>query len=186
MKKLRAVWQSSWSDVERRVRVGRILGLVFITAGFIVIGKAWDGASSKNQLPAQIPYLLSGGFMGTGLVITGCTLLLLSSVRGERQVLTDRFDEMVLLLGRNLNRLQVSANGAGDAQEQVVAGKNAYHRTGCKILSGKKNLTTLSAAQAAAEGLNRCRVCDPPAPPEQPDRKDATDVIPEASGTPSR
>lgn len=166
MKKLRAAWQSLWADVDRRVYVGRILGLVFVTAGFVVMGKAWDGAASINFTTGQFPYLLSGGFMGLGLVVTGCTLLLLATVRGERQVLTDKMDEVTRLLGRSLNRMQASSNGLPGSAEQVVAGENTYHRPDCRILQGKTGLTTLTLEQAAAEGLGRCRVCEPPEVPK--------------------
>lgn len=167
MKKIRAIWQSLWVDVDRRVRIGRVLGLVFLTVGFIIIGKAWDGSASRNAVQAQMPYLLSGGFMGLGLVITGATLLFLSTIRAERQILTDKFDEMATLLSRNLGRLQISSNGSGGSHEQVVAGRDAYHRADCKILVGKNETTMLSVAQAAAEGLEPCRACDPPPPPKQ-------------------
>jgi hypothetical protein len=164
MKRLKALWQSVWIEVDRRVRFGRILGLAFVTGGFIVIGKAWDGAASKNFVQMQFPYLLSGGFMGLGLIITGCTLLFLSTVRSERKILTDQYEEMVRLLGRNLSRLQVSSNGAAanGAGDSVVAGAHAYHRAECKILQGKGGLMTVSVEQARAEGLDPCRVCDPP------------------------
>ncbi|HEV2754865.1 MAG TPA: hypothetical protein VG318_03690 [Actinomycetota bacterium] len=169
MKKLRAAWQSVWVDVDRRVQVGRILGLFFVTAGFVVMGKAWDGAASINFTTGQFPYLLSGGFMGLGLVVTGCTLLLLSTVRGERQVMTEKLDEVTKLLGRSLNRMQMSANGVPGSGEQVVAGENVYHRADCRILQGKPGLTTLTVEQASAEGLTPCRVCDPPKPAPAPE-----------------
>lgn len=165
MKKLRALWHSMWVDVDRRIRLGRLLGLVFVAGGFVVIGKAWDGAASKNFVQGQFPYLLSGGFMGLGLIITGCTLLFLATARSERKILTDQYEEMVRLLGRNLSRLQLSANGSGAANgpaESVVAGAHAYHRAGCRILQGKDGLMTVSIEQASAEGLEPCRVCDPP------------------------
>lgn len=168
MKKARAIWQSLWGDTDRRIRLGRLLGLGFIAAGFAVIGKAWDGAASINFAQGQIPYLLSGGFMGLGLVITGATLLLLTTARIERELLTDRFDDMARLLGRNLNRMQISTNGAGTSNGQVVAGATTYHRAECKILEGKEGLTTVTVEQAAAEGLERCRVCDPPAVKDAP------------------
>ena len=98
-------------------------------AGFVVIGIAWDGAREHQLRPGQIPYLLSGGFHGLALIITGATLLFLSTIRSERQLLTDRFDEMARLLSRNLSRLQVSSNGAGaSTSDQVVAGATTYHR----------------------------------------------------------
>jgi hypothetical protein len=152
-----------WADVDRRVRLGRILGLAFVTAGFVVIGVAWNGAASINlRLDSQFPYLLSGGFLGLGLIVIGATLLFLSTVRAERQIMTAKFDEMLTLLGRNLNRLQFSANGAGSANGQVVAGANVYHLAECRILQGKSGLTSVTVEQAAAEGLKPCRVCNPP------------------------
>lgn len=178
VKKLRAAWQSLWVDVDRRVHVGRILGLLFVTAGFVVIGKAWDGAASINFTTGQFPYLLSGGFMGLGLVITGCTLLLLSTVRGERQVLTEKLDEVTRLLTRSLTRMGASSNGLAASGEQVVAGETTYHRADCKILQGKGGLVTLTLEQAAAEGLGRCRVCEPPELPS------ATEEPAPAAGAP--
>lgn len=164
MKKLLAALKSFQDDAERRARSGRLLGLLFIAAGFVLIGKAWDGAASINFVQGQIPYLLSGGFMGIALVITGCTLLFLVTVRAERRALHDKFDEMTTLLGRNLNRLGVTNNGAaaGTGGEQVVAGTSVYHRSDCKILEGKEGTTTITVQQAAAEGLSPCRSCEPP------------------------
>ncbi|HET7483223.1 MAG TPA: hypothetical protein VFK89_10220 [Actinomycetota bacterium] len=163
MKKIRAVWASFWADVDRRVRLGRILGLLFITAGFVFIFIAWNGSASKNVIMMQFPYVLSGGIMGMALVATGSLLLLLSTVRSERQLLTDKMDEVTRLLGRNLAGLQFSAtNGASESSIKVVAASAHYHRQDCKILEGKDGLTLVSLPQAVAEGLQPCRVCDPP------------------------
>ena len=172
MKKLRAKWRSFTGDVDRRVRAGRILGLACIAGGFVVLFFGWNGAASRNFVQGQLPYLLSGGFTGLGLIVTGSTLLAIASARAEREVLTDKFQELSILLARTLNRMQVSStNGSGEGQEQVIAGSTVYHRPGCKILDGKKNLTTLSVEQAIAEGLSACRACDPPtaAPAESGD-----------------
>lgn len=165
IRKLKSMWQSALGDVDRRVRLGRVLGLVFVTAGFIMIGKAWDGAASVNFVTGQFPYLLSGGFMGLALVVTGSMLLFLSTVRAERQIMTDRFDEMITLLSRNLGRLSVSSNGSGGSQEQVVATHESYHLSDCRVLQGKTGLSTISVQQAAAEGLAPCRTCEPPTAP---------------------
>jgi hypothetical protein len=164
MRRLKALWMSLVGDGDRRVRMGRILGFVFITAGFVLMGFAWNGAASRNFIEGQFPYLISGGMMGLGLVITGATLLFLATIRAERELMTDRFDEMVTLLGRNLNRLSISSNGAGTSglNGQVVAGANAFHRAECKVLQGKDGLATVTVEQAEAEGLSPCRVCNPP------------------------
>jgi hypothetical protein len=163
MKRLRALWQSLFGDVDRRVRLGRILGLLFIAGGFVVIFKAWDGSANiAGRVDSQFPYLLSGGFMGLGLIVTGATLLFLATVRSERKVLTDHFEQMATLLTRNLTRLQFSSNGSSGTKDQVIAGGSTYHRIGCRVLEGKDGLMTVTVEQASAEGLFPCRVCDPP------------------------
>ena len=167
MKRIRAVWASLWVDVDRRVRLGRILGLTFVTLGFILIFVAWNGSASKNVIMAQFPYVLSGGVMGLALVCTGSLLLLLSTVRAERQIMSDKFDEVVQLLGRSLAATQFSTNGGSDAAVKVIAASTHYHRQECKILEGKLGLTRVSLQQAVAEGLQTCRVCEPPRMPEQ-------------------
>ncbi len=162
MKRLRAAWHSLWGDADRRVRMGRFLGFNLVWIGFVVIGKAWDGAASINFAQGQIPYLLSGGFMGLAMVITGAALLILASIRSERQVLTDLFEVLSRQLGRNLSGMQFSSNGAGDTDKRFVATDSAYHRAECRVLQGKQGLMTVSLEQAAAEGLEACRVCSPP------------------------
>jgi hypothetical protein len=148
-------------DADRRVRFGRLLGLLFIAGGFVVIGVAWNGAASINlRVDSQFPYLLSGGFAGLGLIVTGSVLLLLSIVRAERMALSSKFDEMTQLLSRNLARQQFSTNG--HSETEVVAGVSVYHRPDCKVLEGKGGLDLIPLEQAAAQGLTPCRVCNPP------------------------
>jgi hypothetical protein len=182
IKKIRSLWQSLFGDVDRRVRLGRTLGLLFVVAGFVILGFAWNGAAGQNIVERQFPYVLSGGFMGLALVITGSTLIFLATLRAERAVLTDRFDQMLTLLSRNLGRLQVTSNGAGGSQEQVVATSEAYHRADCAVLKGKSGLSTISVEQAAAEGLQPCRTCEPPRPTRAPVEEQTVTT----SGTPNQ
>jgi hypothetical protein len=158
-----------------------VLGLSFITAGFVVIAKAWDGAASLVRVDSQMPYLLSGGFLGLGLIILGTALVFLATIRAERELMTQRFDDMARLLGRNLSRLQFSSNGSGGANGEVVPAGGHYHRAECRVLEGKDGLITVTVQQASAEGLEPCRVCNPPEPEEEPAAEPT-----EASGTPAR
>ncbi|MGH2807845.1 MAG: hypothetical protein ACRDKT_11290 [Actinomycetota bacterium] len=192
MKKIRAAWASLWGDSDRRVRMGRVLGLFFITAGFVFIFFAWNGAASKNFIQGQFPYILSGGATGIALVVLGSLLLFLATVRAERELMTEKLDEVVRLLGRNLAGLQFSSsNGGSELATKVVAASSHYHRGECRILQGKDGLITVSLEQAINEGLQPCRVCDPPKVPEQEvGAGNGTGVAAtrttEASGTPNR
>lgn len=190
MKKIRAVWASLWGDSDRRVRMGRVLGLTFITAGFVMIFFAWNGAASKNFIQGQFPYVLSGGIAGIALVILGSLLLFLATVRAERELMTEKLDEVVRLLGRNLAGLHFStSNGGSELATKVVAASSHYHRGECRILQGKTGLITVSLEQAINEGLQACRVCDPPKLPEQEvgaGNGTGAATTTEASGTPTR
>lgn len=162
MKKMRAMWQTFRTDVDRRVRTTRMLGLLFLAGGFVVIAKAWDGASNHVRVDSQFPYLLSGGFMGIGLIVTGCLLLVLASMRSERQAQSKQFDDMATLLSRTLGRMSAPAGATADEAIQVLAGGDTYHVAGCRVLEGKPDLPAITVRQAAAEGLAPCRSCDPP------------------------
>ena len=101
--------------------------------------------------------------MGLGLIVLGATLLNLATVRAEREVSSKQFEEVTRLLGRNLNRLSVSTNGSGTSiNGQVVTGASTFHRAECRLLEGKDGLSTVTVDQAEAEGLEPCRVCNPP------------------------
>jgi hypothetical protein len=55
-------------------RVWLIAGLVLPLLGLIAIVVGWWGASGSAYPAQQIPYVISGGILGLGLVITGAAL----------------------------------------------------------------------------------------------------------------
>ena len=65
------------ADMERAlIRLGMALPIV----GLILIGVAWYGASGTGYVADQIPYLISGGLVGLGLVLIGGGLFLRYSI----------------------------------------------------------------------------------------------------------
>ena len=78
---------------DTRIRYGRVLGLLFLAAGFTVIGVAWNGAASVACVDCQFPYLISGGATGIGLIVLGATLLVVSALRAERMHLQETLEE---------------------------------------------------------------------------------------------
>lgn len=135
-----------------RVRYGRLLGLLFCVAGFITIAMGWNGMAREACPDCQLPYIVSGGAGGLGLILFGVALLVLAQIRAERGRLADQIAEAIRPL------VQATAeNGAG----KVVAGKSTYHRPGCRLVKDKSDLDQMSHAAARAKGLTPCRVCDP-------------------------
>lgn len=142
---------------DRQVRNISILGLVFAAAGFVVIGLGWNGMASVACPDCQLPYLLSGGATGLGLVLFGSAMLVIGRLRAERIRTDARVEELIRATGR-VGSAIAAANGS--AEGLVVAGRSTYHRPGCRLVQGKE-LDKVTVETATAAGLSACRVCDP-------------------------
>ena len=67
-------------------------------AGFAAIALGWAGAAPKTCVDCQIPYLISGGTAGSGLVALGTGLLLMAQKRTEARRLSCGIDHMTWTL----------------------------------------------------------------------------------------
>ena len=139
--------------------LGGKLGLAFCVAGLGLIWAGWNGAATYNDIRKQFPYLISGGIAGLALVVIGVGLMVIQSQRADRVQLEANLVELRAILERMTGVPR--ANGAeADPATFVVAGPNAYHRPGCKLVAGR-DLRKLTPEQAAAAGLAPCRTCSP-------------------------
>lgn len=104
--------QSS-SPVDATERTWLIVGVALFVVGLLVILFGWFGASGTARVNEQIPYLISGGVLGLGLVIGGAALfvryslsrylrfwlmrdLIEQRVQADRQVeATERVEELL-------------------------------------------------------------------------------------------
>ncbi len=138
------------------------LALAIVAGGLLVIGLGWYGISGdgaliegKTDLRAQLPYLISGGFLGLGLIILGSALLVAHTTRVERArgdaLMEVRFDSLIAALGGA--RLAVAPEGF------VVAGAAAYHRADCRLAGSGQNVDYVSVEAAEDSGLRPCRNC---------------------------
>jgi hypothetical protein len=135
--------------------LGGKLGLLFCVAGLALIWAGWNGAATYNDIRKQFPYLISGGIAGLALVVIGVGLMVIQSQRADRVQLEANLTELRLILERMTG--VAATNGSSDAA-LVVAGPNAYHRPGCKLVAGR-DLPKITAEQATAAGLEPCRAC---------------------------
>jgi hypothetical protein len=145
---------------DRQVRFGRILGLFFFVAGFTTIGFGWNGMAKEACPDCQLPYLLSGGAGGLGLIVVGGVLLVMAQIRDERLKLADQ----LRAIGTTMSRAVSAPALAAFPDARVLAGRSTYHRPGCRLIEGKADLDELSVDVAAMGGLTPCRVCEPPRP----------------------
>jgi hypothetical protein len=57
------------------------LAVGMMAGGFLLIVLAWNGAASIDYVQGQLPYLISGGVAGIGLIIGGIALSLVQEMR---------------------------------------------------------------------------------------------------------
>ena len=139
----------------------RIVGATVLFAlGIVFVMLGWYGTARTNILTEQIPYLISGGLLGLGLIIVAGFL-------ATSALLEQRTDQMRQDLLRAMELMPSSAattNGAGTAAAGtvlVLKNGHSYHSAGCPIVEGKENVTELGVREAIGKGLDMCKLCGP-------------------------
>ena len=145
-----------------------LIGGLLMPLGVLFVLLGWLGAARTPLLVEQIPYLISGGLLGTCMVFAGgfvyFTYWQTVRIRDGRA----QHVEVVDALGRIEALLVASAPAAGGRvsstadrapRDLVATAKGTlFHRPECSIVAGRDNLRGVSAADA---GLAPCRVCNP-------------------------
>lgn len=159
-----------WRALVRRLGIGGSgsrLGLAVVALGLIIIGIGWNGASGAggevNHVPvvqAQLPWLLSGGFLGLGIVILGAAMMIANAYRETEARNAARMDAILEALERTSSSGPADLAVAGG--EMVVAGTASYHRPDCRLARGRSDSEVVPVAVALERGLAACRVCKPP------------------------
>lgn len=146
-----------------------LVGGLLLPLGVLVIALGWLGASQTVLLFEQIPYLVSGGFLGLALVFAGgfvyFTYWQTLGVREAR--IANR--ELIAGLGRIEALLSANAAGAttidttsgGVAPDGLVATPTGTmtHLRQCVVVAGRTDVRPASEA----EGLEPCKLCQPAA-----------------------
>lgn len=150
-------------------RLGGQLGVGLCMLGFLVLFVGWNGAASKDYIPAQLPYLISGGAAGLGIVVVGAALVIVQNHRLDRA----RLEAVLERLAAAQERQGAGAGAAGamnGAQPgvpaglggYVVAGESSYHRLECTLHEAREAARVVPLEDVMSSSLEACRVCRPP------------------------
>lgn len=173
----RRVWlRGRLSTVDQAMTIG---AAILLPLGLVMVFLGWYGAARTPYLFEQVPYLLSGGLLGLGLVMSGGFVLfgswiartareqrtrdleLLAAVRELRSELARPPAEAPVPLPpaqRARRKASGAANGNAPGLVATVRG-SMLHRPDCAIVAGRDDLHPV--VDPAAEGLQPCRLCDP-------------------------
>lgn len=138
------------------------LGVGAIGAGFLLIFLAWNSASALDYTQGQIPYLISGGIGGLGLVILGAILLVVQNARRDRAALQQQLAKLVAAIDR-VSRTNWSQGTAEmwATDGLVVAGASSFHLPTCRLVENREDADRISRGDAEERGLSPCRICKP-------------------------
>lgn len=160
-------------------RLGGQIGVLLCVVGFLVMFFGWNGAASTNFVPAQFPFLISGGLVGLGVVVLGSALLLVQNQRADMARLEAAMERVALAVERQSQGGQpgmmtgaMAAGmpgampgmmaGPGGLGGYVVAGGSSYHLPDCTLPEARTEAHMVPLTDVPGSGLEPCRVCRPP------------------------
>lgn len=170
-----------FSTADRLMAVG---AAILLPLGLVMVFLGWYGAARTPYLFEQVPYLVSGGLLGLGLVITGGFVLfgswiartareqramdleLLDAVRAVRdelarlpQLLPEAVPTAPVQRGRRKSPSPVGSNGRGTSGLVATARGSMLHRPDCAMVHDRDDLHPVTAGDL--DSLQPCRLCAP-------------------------
>jgi hypothetical protein len=162
-----------------------VVAAVLLPLGLVFVFLGWYGASRTPYLFEQVPYLVSGGLLGLGFVVTGGCVLFgswIARTAREQAVRDESLIDAVREMREELVRLRLSVpepvpappvqrgrrkaapaaaptNGSGRHDLVATARGSMLHRSDCAIVTGRDDVHGVTDPDA--EGLRPCRLCDP-------------------------
>jgi hypothetical protein len=141
-----------------------IAAVALFVCGIVLVLLGWYGAANTNILSEQIPYLISGGLLGLGLIMVAGFFASSVGLERENRELRRQMERAVAgMAAGGAPRLSVvSSNPSPRTSDGVftVPGGHSYHQAGCPLVEGK-NATEVSIPEATGSGLVPCKLCGP-------------------------
>jgi hypothetical protein len=139
-----------------------IAGAIMVPLGVALIILAWYGAAHKALIIQQFPYLLSGGILGLGLMITGglayfgyWVTRLVQENRTNTRELIAAIDRLSMIDGEGEG---VTGGRAGNGMLVATATGTMLHRPDCAVVANRPGTRRVKAGTA---GFELCKICEP-------------------------
>lgn len=140
-------------------------GAILMPLGVIAIFLGWYGTAHTKYQYDQLPYVVSGGILGLGLIFLGGFLYFGAWVarigNEQRQSARQIADAMTTLASLIANQSGPTPHSGtnGDGAALVLAGAGStVHRRDCALIAHRDDLHGLTGNET---GLGTCRVCRP-------------------------
>jgi hypothetical protein len=148
-----------------------LAGAVLVPFGIFVMVLGWYGASHTGYLFEQIPYVISGGLIGLGLVLVGSFAYFAYWLTRIFHQQREQADRTIAVLERLESRLgdlpaTTASSGAGarpaarngGAQYVATASGTMFHLPDCAVVANRPRLRKVRGDE---RGMEPCKLCDP-------------------------
>lgn len=85
-----------WADLTNPAAIW--VGMAFAGVGFILLAVAWSQVAGETEVYLQLPYLVSAGMTGLGLIMVGLTVINVSAKRRDALERERQMDQLVNIL----------------------------------------------------------------------------------------
>jgi hypothetical protein len=146
-------------------RVMAVLATLMLPGGLVAIGLGWYGAAHTPFVFEQMPYLISGGLMGVGLLTAGGLLYVgswmarLAELQREE---SEKTRDMLRGIRQELEYLPgLIGDGAAPAVQRTFVATptgTMFHIPDCSVVAGRDELRQVSGDEP---GLTPCKLCQP-------------------------
>ncbi len=151
----------------RPARLALYVGGTMMIIGAVALYLGYNGAATNPLVQAQIPFVISGGLVGLGLLALGgislavyVVLVVQADFRTELNAMRESIEQLSEALS---HQAFGSANGAGATADLVLVarGSSSFHRSECRLVQRSERSRPMPRADADREGLLPCRICKP-------------------------
>jgi hypothetical protein len=104
--------------------IGTWVGVFLAAAGAVLLAIAWGRTAGLTNVALQVPYIVSAGFTGLGLIATGLTVVNISAKQADARERTRQVSELRELLSE-LRSVVEDGNGPSTAGRRSQSTEDA-------------------------------------------------------------
>jgi hypothetical protein len=152
---------------QRPARLALYVGIILVIVGASALYLGYNGAATNPLVQAQIPFVISGGLVGLGLLALGGISLAMSvilSIQSDFRTELNTMRESIEHLSEAVSYQAFGgANGSKQATDivMVARGSTSFHRKECRLVERSEHSRPLPRDEADREGMLPCRICKP-------------------------
>lgn len=127
-------------------------GLATAGIGFALLAFGWGRVAGLTNVALQVPYVISAGFTGLGLIAVGCTVLAVQARRQDAAARDKRLAELeeVLTVLEKLASGSSASGSAGRVDDEEPEVEPPPRRSPRRAPAGRSGSTTRRPRKAAA------------------------------------